>query len=172
MQGNHVQTVIKVLTEVPGLHFGFQITVGGRHNAHIHLFAAAAAHTLDFLFLEHAQNLDLKTQLHLADFIQKNGAPVSQFKAARPGADGMGEGALFMPEKFAFQQLFGDGPAIDGHKGLVGAATVGVQGAHQQFLACSGFAGYKHSTVRGGHFAENFEDFGQRGALADNAACI
>ena len=172
MQGDHVQAVIQIFAEVSGFHLGFQVAVGGRHNAHIHLFATAAAHPFDFLLLQHAQNLDLEAQLHFADFIQKNGAAVSQFKTARPGADGVRKGALFVTEKFAFQQFFGDSPAVDGYKRFVGATAVGVQGAHQQLLACSGFAGYKHSAVSGGHLAENSENVGQRGALADNAACI
>lgn len=157
---------------MPGFHLCFQIAVGGSHNAHIHLFAAAAAHAFNFLFLQHAQDLDLEAQLHFADFIQKNGAAVSQLKTARPGTDGVRESPLFVTEKLAFQQLLGNGPAVDGHKGFVGATAVGMQGAHQQFLACSRFTGYKHSAVSGGHLAENSEYIGQRGALPDNAAGV
>ena len=44
--------------------------------------------------------------------------------------------------------------------------------ANQQFLASSRFTSYKHSAVRGRNLAENLEDFGEAGALADNAAGI
>ena len=49
----------------------------------------------------------------------------------------MGEGPLFVPEKLALQQFLGDGAAVDGHEGAVGALTVGMQGPYKQLLACS-----------------------------------
>lgn len=137
MQRNNVQAIVQILTKTPGSDLAFQISVGGGHDADIYLLAARASHALDFLFLQNPQNLDLQTQIHLADFIKKNGAAVRQFKPARPGADGVGECPLFMPEKFAFQQFLGNGAAIDGHKGTVRPAAVGMQGPHKQFLACS-----------------------------------
>lgn len=172
MQRDDVQTVVEILAKAPGRYFAFQIPVGCGHNAYIHLFAAAAAHPLDFLFLKHAQNLDLQAQVHFTYFIQKDGAAVSQFKASGSGTDGVGKSAFFMAEELALQQFLGDGPAVNGNKRLCGAAAVVVQSADQQFLAGSGFAGYKHGAVCGRHFAEHFEDIGQGRALSYDAACI
>lgn len=172
VQGDDVETVVEVFTKAPGRYFGFQIAVGGRHNAHVHFFAARAAHPLDFLFLQHPQNLYLQAQIHLAYFVQKNRAAVAHFKPAGPGTNGVGKGPLLMAEKLAFQQILGNGPAVDGHKGLFRPLAVGVQGADQQLLASSGFSGYKHGAVRRGHLAQHFEDLGQGGALPDNAAGV
>ena len=84
----------------------------------------------------------------------------------------MRKGALFVTEKFAFKQFLRYCPTVDGYKGLVSPAAVGVKGAHQQFLASSRFTSYKHSAVRGRNLAEDLEDFSQACALADNAAGI
>ena len=130
------------------------------------------ANALYLFFLKNAQNFDLKAQVHLAYFVKKNGAPVRHFKAAGAGADRMGKSALFMPEKLAFQQFFGNGSAVDGHKRFIMPAAVGVQGAHQQLLACSRFPGYKHGAVCGRNLAQNFKNFGQTCTLPDNAAFV
>lgn len=82
VQRDDVQAVVEVFTETSGRDFAFQIPVGGGHDAHIHLFAARAAHTFYFLFLQDAQDLHLQAQIHFTYFIKKDGAAVSQFKTA------------------------------------------------------------------------------------------
>lgn len=172
MQGNHVQTVIKVLSEVPGLHFGFQVTVGGRHNAHIHLFATAAAHAFDFLFLEHAQNLHLKTQLHLADFIQKMVPPSASSK--RPGLERMAwvKAPFSCPKSSLSSNSLGMAPQLMGTKGLSARRLLACRARTSNSLPVPDSPVTSTVLSVGADFAENFEDFGQRGALADNAACI
>ena len=172
MQRNDVQAIEQILAKTPGSHFRFQIAVGRRHDAHVHFLADIAAHTLKFPFLQHPQNLDLQTQIHFPDFVQENGSSVRQLKTSGPGAQRVGKSALFMPEEFAFQQLLGNGPAVDGHKRLVGTATIVMQGPYQQFLARTGFPGDQHRAVGRRHFGQHFKDIGQCGTLPDNTARI
>ena len=49
-----------------------------------------------------------------------------------------------MAEQFALEQLLGDGRAVEGDEGLVGAGTEVVQAAGDQFLAAAGLAAQEH----------------------------
>ncbi len=98
--------------------------------------------------------------------------PLGHLEAAGPGAHGVGKGALLMAEEFGFQQFPGNGPAVDGHERLVGPAAVGVQGAHQQFLARARLARDKDGAVRGGDLAQDPEHVVQDRAGADDFAGV
>src|SRR5260370_35314886 len=55
-----------------------QSSVGGSHKAEVHLNCAGAAKPLEFLLLQDAEQLGLKLQRYLADFVEKQSAAVSQ----------------------------------------------------------------------------------------------
>ena len=70
----------------------------------------------------------------------------------RPGArDGAGEGALFVPEQLALQELRGDGPAVDRDERAVAALGMIVQVARHHLLAGPGLAGDEDFGVGVGH---------------------
>ncbi len=54
-----------------------------------------------------------------------------------------------MAEEFAFDQLLGDGGAVDFHEGLLGAQAEQVQGVRHQFLSRPAFAENQHPAVGG-----------------------
>src|SRR3546814_20210702 len=57
-----------------------------------------------------------------------------------------GEGALFMAEQLAFQQLGGNRPAVDRHERLVAARRMLMDRAGHHFLAGARFAQDRKST--------------------------
>ena len=65
------QPVKQILTEAALPHCGFQVLVGGRDNAHVHLDLAIAAQPVERLTIQHPQQLSLRLQLQLAYFIKK-----------------------------------------------------------------------------------------------------
>ena len=52
------------------------------------------------------------------DFVQQQGAAGRFLELADAAGDGAGEGALLVAEQFGFQQVLGDGGAVDEMKGL------------------------------------------------------
>ena len=66
-----------------------------------------------------AQQLGLQAGVHLADFVEQQGAAVGLLELADAAGDGAGEGALLVAEQFGFQQVLGDGGAVDGDERLV-----------------------------------------------------
>ncbi len=82
---HHVEPVVEVLAEAPGLHLGGQVAVGGRHQAHVDLQRLGAAHALELAVLQHPQQLDLQRGGDLADLVEEAGC---RRRPARSGPRG------------------------------------------------------------------------------------
>ena len=65
------QPMKQILTEAALPHCSFQVLVGGRYNAHIHLDLAIAAQPVERLAIQHPQQLALRLHLQLAYFIKE-----------------------------------------------------------------------------------------------------
>ena len=73
-----------------------------------------------------------------------------------------------MAEQFAFQELWGDGRAIDIHEGFLAAAAVVVNGSCHQFLACARLAGDEDGVgLRPGYFFNRAKNLLPGGAGSD-----
>ena len=140
LHGNHVQTVIEVFAESFFGDFLLQFAVGGRDNANVDMLGHVRAERADFLVLQHAQEFDLGVQGHIANFVEKDGAAVGCFKKTYTFVLSTREGSTGVSEKFAFEQVFGNGTAVDGHELFVHAAD----GASDKFLTYAGFALNEH----------------------------
>jgi hypothetical protein len=70
-----------------------QVLVGCSNDANVHALWAVAAEALEFLFLKNAQELGLKLEGQIADFIKEERATVGELEAADFLVDGAGEGA-------------------------------------------------------------------------------
>lgn len=113
LQPHHVQAVQQVGAEAALFDQGFQVLVGGGDHAHIHADQLAPADTEEFVLGQHAQQSGLQRQRHIADFIQKQRAAVGLFEAAYVPLGGAGEGAGFVAEQLAFQQLGRNGGGVE-----------------------------------------------------------
>ena len=107
-----------------------------------------AANALEFLFLQHAQQLDLGGRRNVADFIQKNCSAVGNLKPAFAHGNRAGERAFFVAEQFAFDDGFRQRGAVEFHKRLAFARALLVQRAGHQFLAHAGLAADEHGGAR------------------------
>jgi len=77
---------------------------------------------------------------NVAYFIQKERAFIGQFETADFLCYGTGEGAFFVAEKLAFQQIQRNGGAIQLYKRTSAARADVVNGARNQFLARACFS--------------------------------
>ena len=83
-----------------------------------------------------------------------------------------GEGAFFVAEQFAFQQVFRNGGAVDGEEGPAIALAVMIDGAGDEFLAGAAFAGDQGRGVAAGELADDFENVLHGLAAADDAQVV
>ena len=115
-----------------------------RDDAHVAANGLVAADALEAAFLQHPQQLDLHLQRHVADFVEEQRAAFGKLEAAQPRGQRAGEGALFVSEQFAFQQVGGNGAAIHRHERMSRAARQFVNVARHHFLAGAGLAENQH----------------------------
>src|SRR5208337_2226043 len=84
--------------------------------------------------------LGLQFQGQIADFVQKESAPVGQLEAPLGLSACPREGASFVAEEFALQQGPRDCGAVQLYKWALPARTLVVNGAGDDLLAGAGFA--------------------------------
>ena len=116
------------------------------------------ADALEAAVLGDTEELGLELGGHFGDFIEEDGAVVGLFEAADPLGDGAGEGALFVAEELAFEEVLGDGGAIDFDEGAGGARAPAVDDVGEDFLADAAFAGDEDAAFGGGEEGGIAED--------------
>ncbi len=141
-----------------------EVLVGGGEHADVDLAGLAFADAADFAVLEGAEEFGLDGGGDVADFIEEEGAAFGFFEEAAVGADGAGEGAEAVSEEFAFEQVFGQGGAIDGEEGVMGAGRAGVDIAGDDLFAGAGFAGEEDGGIEAGDAVGEGEGAAEGGA--------
>src|SRR4029453_9317687 len=63
------EAVVEILSETAGLHLGRQVAVGGGDDLSVEAAIAGVPDPLERAGLEHAQELDLKRRIELADLV-------------------------------------------------------------------------------------------------------
>ena len=136
--GDHIETIIQILPEGVFHNSLAQVLVGSGNNPDIDLLGVVTADPDDFPILDDAQHRGLNVQGHIADFIEKNGALVRQFKFARGTVFvGAGKGAPFISEEFACHQFPGKGSAVYRNKGTGGIGAAAVNGVGKKLFSRS-----------------------------------
>ncbi len=83
-------------------------------------------------------------------------------------AVGSGEGTFEGTEEFAFEEGRGDGAAVDGDEGFIGASGVAMDHAGDELFAGAGFAFDEDVGFGGGDLGEGLIDFDHAGGGADH----
>ena len=82
-----VEAVKEILAEPALAHFLLQIAIGAGDEAHVDADGLVAADALEFAFLQHAQELDLKAQRNFRDFVEQQRAAVRRLESALAPGD-------------------------------------------------------------------------------------
>ena len=89
---HHVEPVVEVLAEAPGLGLGQQVAVRGGDHADVHHPQVVVAEAAQLAALERAQQLHLGGGRHVADLVEEERAAVGALDQALAVAGGPGEG--------------------------------------------------------------------------------
>jgi len=98
------------------------------------------AHPLEFVFLQHPQERDLRFRREFADLVQEERPAVSRFKPPQTPLQCTSEGSFFVPEKLGRNQRLGNRGAVHAEECSGSAFRSAMQRARNQLFACSGFA--------------------------------
>ncbi len=149
MNVDDVEAEIEIFAEIAGARLGFEVAVGGRDQADIDLDRLRAADAIDLAFLNRAQQFRLEARMHLADFVEQQGAAMRFLEFADAAGDGAGERAFLVAEQFAFEQIFRDRGAIDRDERCLGALALAVDVAREHFLTRAALAGDEDRSLGG-----------------------
>ena len=166
---DHLQPVVQVAAERAGRDRVFQVAVGGRQDAHVDLNRLVRADAGDLAAFQHAQQLDLRGQRHVADFVQKQRAAVGVLELAHAIGRGVGKRPAHVAEQLALQDVLAQGGAVERHERLVLARAVLMDGLGDQLLARAGVALDQHAGVGRGDPLEPVDHVVHLRAVADDA---
>lgn len=108
LDGKLRQPVVEVFAELAIADQQGEVTVGSGDDAYIDLVRVVAAERANLAFLQHAQQLGLERQGHVADFVEQQGSAIRGIEQPGTIALGTGKGALAVAEQLAFQQVSGN----------------------------------------------------------------
>ena len=121
-----------------------QVHMGGGDAANIHRPRGFTADGADLARLQDAQELSLQGQGQVTNLVEENG-PFFGFDEKPASRAGCAcEGAACVTEELAFEELLGQGRAIDRDKGAFGARPAGVNGLGNQLFTGSRLARNEH----------------------------
>src|SRR5581483_2127235 len=165
--GHDVEAEVKVLAEFLAVDAFLELAVGGGEDADVHLDGAIAADALELAFLQYAQELGLDLRRDFADFVEENGAVVGEFESAFALGDGAGEGTFFVPEEFAFDEVLGDGGAVELDERGGGALALAMERAGDEFLAGAALALDEDGGLGAGDLADELAEIFHGRALPE-----
>src|SRR5581483_6198547 len=166
----HVQSVVKILPEKPGLDQVDEATVRRRDQAEVDADRPAGADRVDLAVLQRPEELDLDVRRQLADFVEKQRSAMRFAELADMLFRGAGKGALLVTKKNALDEIVGDGAAIDGDEGPRAPVAGALDSARDQLLADAGFAFDENRDLRGGGALAEADDPLHGSAFGDDVA--
>ena len=107
---DHVETVVEVFAKPAGRHLLLQIAVGGAENARIHLEGLLPPHPLQFMLLQHPQQLRLHPGRGFADLVEKERPALGLDEASLAATVRAGKRPLLMAKELGFAAGFPPGP--------------------------------------------------------------
>ena len=146
----HVQPPVEVGAEAAVGDHRAEVAAGRGDDANVDALHRVAADRFDLLLLQHAQQLGLQGERHVADLVEEQRAAVGEPELAVAAAPlGAGIGAGGDAEELGFEQRVGNGGDVDADERPRRARAGGMDAVRQQLLAGTGLAEQQHRAVVG-----------------------
>ena len=155
---HQVDAVEQIFAELAARDHGGQRPVGRRDDAHVDFTALARAEHLEGAVLQHAQHLDLRRRIEIADLVEEDRAAVRHLEAALAVDAGVGERAAHVAEHLALEQRRRHAAEVHLDERLADAPAVAVDGLGDQLLAGAALAGDQDRGVGRRDAADQLED--------------
>src|SRR6266446_3490108 len=169
IDGDNVQAIVQILSELSFLHLLLQFLVGGGNDSNIDGNALHAPDPLNLSLFQNAQQAGLHIGTGFADLVEKNGSAVCGLKEALLHVCRTRECALDVAEQFGFEKRFRKGAAVDGDEGKLHAVAVGMNRAGDHFLSASALALNEDGRACPSNPRDHFVDLDHRRAHPDHA---
>src|SRR6516162_547650 len=150
--GQNAEAEKEIFAELAGGDGGMEIGAGKGDKTSFDAERVGAAEALEGALLQNPQKFALRLKRERGDFVEHNRAFAAELQPAELAVDGTGEGAAFMAEQFALDQVGRQRSAIDFEKRSVAAGAELVNEAREVVLAATGFAGDQQRGRSGSYF--------------------
>ena len=137
--------------------------------AHVDGDRVLAADALDLLLLDHAQDLGLRLQRHVADLVEEERSAVRLLELPGAPIGRAREGALLVPEELALEEVLGDRGAVDVDERAVGPVAHLVHEPGDELLAGAVLAVDQDAGRRRRDLLDDRAHLFEAGALPDHA---
>ena len=138
VDGEDVESIVEVFAEFSFFHEFFEVAAGCGDESDIDFDFVVASDAGEGSFLDESEEFDLDRLAEVADFVEEEGSSVCGFCATASGIDCAGEGAFFVPEEFAFDEVVGEGCAVDADERFIFSFAGLLDGAGDELFSCSG----------------------------------
>src|SRR6266581_352607 len=167
----HAQAEVQVRPKLALLGLLRQIAVRRGDDPDIDVKRVFAADGTHLPFFDGVQQFWLQVERQFPHFVEEQRAPVGSQEKSLARLVGAGEGALGVAEEFAFQQMVGNGAAIDRNERPAAARIALMNQTRHHTLAGSALAGEEHDAVGGGDLIDKAFDF-QHGRTDEAVAVL
>src|SRR5436309_3486012 len=96
----HVNAIVKIVTETTVRHHRPQIAIGGRDHAHVNIHLMRPTNAAYLSFLKRAQELGLNANVELCDLIEKQRSSIRNLKQTFLLRMSASERSLFVTKQF------------------------------------------------------------------------
>ena len=145
----HIQAIEEIGPEGTLGDRRLEVSIRRGNHADVNADGAAAANSLELAFLQDAKKRDLCLRWQLADFVEKDCAPIGQLEFPLSTLKSTSKCPSFMTEQFRGDERRGDRGAIHRHKRACRARRTLVNRASDELLARSRFTGDEHGGICG-----------------------
>src|SRR3990167_483272 len=156
---NNIKAIEEVLPELSVCDLVFELFIRRGYDPDIHAYSLGAAEDSYSLIFEHPQQLYLKMERQVPDFIQENGAAVRFLEQSALIPHCARERALFITEELALHQGFGYAPAVYGDEGFFMSRAAVMNGPRHELFPRTALAGDKDTHVQLRYPFYQLEDF-------------
>jgi hypothetical protein len=143
------QAKVQIAAEGTGGRERFEIAIGGGDDAAVDLAWPNAAQAGDLAVLDHAQQLGLHRQGHLADLVEEHGATVGGLEQTLFALHGASKRALFVAKELCLERGLGQGRAVDADEGAFLARGALVERRRKHIFADARLPQDEHVDVAG-----------------------
>ena len=141
--------------------------VGGGEDADVDFDVIGGSEFLENSFLQDAEEFDLHRLREVANFVKEKSASIGLLESAFAIGDRSGKGSAHVSKELAFEQVLGNGSAVDRDERFLASVAVLIEGAGDELFAGAGFAQDKDGDLGGGKAANLLVDFLHRRAAPE-----
>src|ERR1700675_642774 len=141
VNGNYAQAIEEILAKTALGDFLFEVLVGSRDYADVHAGLFVAPERPNLSLLQHAVELHLHGEAHVADLVHEKRAAVGRLEQTSAVLVGPREGAFHVAEEFGFEKSLRKSTTVDGDEWRFGTGAVLVDGACNELFASAALAG-------------------------------